>query len=111
MGSDECLTNRILITCPRSSECSFHGLWFYYRSFLKHLRETHSCNQQECRELLGKAIITSIENAVGSENEIDYVDMIKQCVEKIVSSSNDRNSVPFIPPTGNLLFSKDSPLS
>jgi len=44
--------------------------------------------------LLGKAIINSIKNAVGTSSDVDYLETITKCVNKIVVSTNDRYSVP-----------------
>jgi hypothetical protein len=110
MSSNNALSNRILITFPKSDECSCHGSWIYLRSFLKHLKEAHGYNQKECKALLGKAIMNLIENAVESSSDFDYLDTITKCGNKIVVSTNDRSSVPDVPKKGSLFYSEHKDL-
>lgn len=49
----------------------------------------------------------SIENATGSFNRLDYINMIKNCVDKIVSSTNERSAVPNMPTKGILFYSEN----
>lgn len=55
--------------------------------------------------------MNSIENAIGSSSDVDYLDTITKCVNKIVVSTNDRSSVPDIPKKGFLFYSDHKDLT
>lgn len=106
LGENEAVSNRILITCPKSEECDCYGSWIYYRSFIKHLKEVHNYNTEECKHLLGQAIMTSIENSIGSNSSLDYASMVRKYVDKLVASTNNRTSIPIIPEKGRVFYLK-----
>lgn len=78
-----------------------------HKSFLKHLKEAHGCNQDQCKELFGQAMTTSIENTIGSSSEVNYAESIKKCTERMVSSINDRTNIPYIPGKGYIFYSDE----
>lgn len=55
--------------------------------------------------------MTSIEDCTGSVANIDYVNIIKKCVDKIVSCTNDRLNLPKLPQNGFIWHSNGKELS